>query len=45
MSAKGVDELIVYRENKPYVRRRLGAGRVDYVDLTQWSFADRFFHH
>lgn len=34
--------LIVYRENKPFVRRALGAGQVDYIDLTEWSFADRF---
>ena len=35
--------LIVYRQNKPFVRRALGAGKVDYIDLTKWSFADRFF--
>lgn len=35
--------LIVYRENKPFVRRALGAGRIDYLDMAEWSFADRFF--
>jgi len=35
--------MIVYRENKPFVRRALGAGKVDYIDLTKWSFADHFF--
>lgn len=35
--------LVVYRQNRPHVRRALGAGRVDYIDLTRWSFQDRFF--
>jgi len=43
MRAKEATGLIVYRENKPYVRRRLGAGQIDYIDLATWSFADRFF--
>jgi len=43
VSADSLDDLIVYRENKPHVRRCLGAGKVDYIDLTEWSFADRFF--
>jgi hypothetical protein len=43
MSEQNAPGLIVYRENKPYVRRALGAGKVDYIDLTHWSFQDRFF--
>jgi hypothetical protein len=43
MSKDQARALIVYRENKPHVRRALGAGRVDYIDLAQWSFQDRFF--
>lgn len=35
--------MIVYRENKPFVRRALGAGGIDYLDMAEWSFADRFF--
>ena len=35
--------LIVYRENRPFVRRAMGAGRIDYLDMSEWSFADRFF--
>lgn len=36
-------ELILFKENKVEVRRRLKDGRVDYLDLTSWSFQDRFF--
>ncbi len=43
MSDRGSDGLIVYRENKPFVRRKLGAGKIDYLDMAEWSFADRFF--
>jgi len=43
MSADEATGLIVYRENKPFVRRALGAGKIDYLDLASWSFADRFF--
>ena len=43
MSGDVPGRLIVYRENKPFVRRALGAGKVDYIDLATWSFADRFF--
>ena len=25
--------LIVYRENKPFVRLALGAGKIDYLDM------------
>jgi len=34
---------IVYRENKPYVLNRFNSGRIDYADLTEWSFMDKFF--
>jgi len=34
---------IVYRENKPYVLNRFNSGRIDYADLTEWSFLDKFF--
>ncbi len=43
MRATDAAGLVVYRENKPFVRRALGAGRIDYLDLVDWSFADRFF--
>ena len=43
MSQADTEGLIVYRENKPFVRRALGGGRIEYLDLTEWSFADRFF--
>ncbi len=36
-------ELILFRENKVEVRKRLKDGRIDYLDLTSWSFQDRFF--
>ena len=40
----GVDgELILFKENKVEVLRRLKDGRIDYLDLTSWSFQDRFF--
>ena len=34
---------IVYKENKPYVLSRFQDGRIDYVDLSKWSFLDKFF--
>ena len=34
---------VVYREDKPFVERALRDGRVEYIDLTAWSFVDRFF--
>ena len=34
---------IVYRENKPYVLNRFNSGQIDYADLTEWSFMDKFF--
>jgi hypothetical protein len=43
MSTPEADGLIVYRENKPFVRRALGAGQIDYLDMAEWSFADRLF--
>lgn len=36
-------EWIVYRENKPYVVKRFNSGQIDYVDLSKWSFLDKFF--
>jgi len=43
MSRAGANALVVYQENKPYVRRALGAGQIEYLALTEWSFQDRFF--
>jgi hypothetical protein len=37
------EELILFKENKVEVLRRLKDGRVDYLDLTSWSFQDRLF--
>jgi hypothetical protein len=36
-----VSEVIVFQENKVEVRKRLKDGRIDYLDLTSWSFQDR----
>ncbi len=36
-------ELILFKENKVEVRKRLKDGRIDYLDLTSWSFQDRLF--
>ena len=36
-------EWIIYEQNKPKVRHDLEDGRIDYIDLTSWSFMDRFF--
>jgi hypothetical protein len=38
-----VDEVIIFQENKVEVRKRLRDGRIDYLDLTSWSFQDRLF--
>lgn len=38
-----MDQVIIFQENKVEVRRRLKDGRIDYLDLTSWSFQDRFF--
>src|SRR4030065_2490852 len=38
-----MDEMILFQENKVEVRRRLKDGRIDYLDLTSWSFQDRRF--
>jgi hypothetical protein len=38
-----MDKVIVFKENKVEVRRRLKDGRIDYLDLTSWSFQDRLF--
>jgi len=35
--------IIVYKENKPYVKRQLKKGQIEYLDLTKWSFVDKFF--
>jgi hypothetical protein len=37
------EEVILFKENKVEVLKRLKDGRVDYVDLTSWSFQDRLF--
>jgi hypothetical protein len=36
-------ELTLFKENKVEVLRRLKDGRVDYLDLTSWSFQYRLF--
>lgn len=38
-----MEEIIVFKENKVEVRRRLKGGQIDYLDLTSWSFQDRLF--
>ena len=38
-----MNDLIVYKENKPKVRKALKDGRIDYLDLSEWSFIDKFF--
>lgn len=37
------EELVVFQENKVEVRKRLKEGKIDYLDLTSWSFQDRVF--
>ncbi len=37
------DDFIIFKENKVKVRKRLKDGRIDYLDLTSWSFQDRLF--
>ena len=37
------EQLIIFEENKVKVRERLKDGRIDYFDLTSWSFQDRLF--
>ena len=39
MSDRDAEGLIVCREKKPFVRRALGAGKVDYLDTAERSFA------
>ena len=36
-----MDPVILFEENKVEVRRRLKDGRIEYLDLTSWSFQDR----
>ena len=36
-------EQILFKENKVEVLKRLKDGRIDYLDLTSWSFQDRLF--
>ena len=36
-------EVILLKENKVEVRKRLKDGRIDYLDLTSWSFQDWLF--
>jgi hypothetical protein len=38
-----MDPVILFEENKVEVRRRLKDGRIDYLDLTSWSFQDRLW--
>jgi hypothetical protein len=38
-----MEPVILFQENKVEVRRRLREGRIDYFDLTSWSFQDRLF--
>jgi hypothetical protein len=38
-----MDDFVVFKEDKVKVRRRLKDGRIDYLDLTSWSFQDRLF--
>ena len=35
--------VILFQENKVEIRRRLKEGRIDYLDLTSWSFQGRLF--
>ena len=37
------EEVILFTENKVEVQKRLEDGRIDYLDLTSWSFQDRLF--
>ena len=34
---------VVFKENKPKVLAELKDGRMDYLDLSEWSFVDRLF--
>jgi len=38
-----MDPVVLFQENKVEIRRRLKDGRIDYLDLTSWSFQDRLF--
>jgi hypothetical protein len=38
-----MEQVILFQENKVEVRRWLKDGRIDYLDLSSWSFQDRFF--
>jgi hypothetical protein len=38
-----MEQVILFQENKVEVRRCLKDGRIDYLDLSSWSFQDRFF--
>lgn len=37
------EDVILFTENKVEVQKRLEDGRIDYLDLTSWSFQDRLF--
>ena len=37
------EEMIIFQENKVEVLKRLKDGRINYLDLTSWSFQDRLF--
>lgn len=34
---------LIYKQNKPCVLQQLKDGRIDYMDLTEWSLVDKYF--
>jgi len=40
---KDIAAPIIYEENRIKVLNALKDGRIDYLDLTDWTFQDRFF--
>ncbi len=43
MERKPEADLILYKNNKAYVTKKLLNGEVDYIGLSEWSFTDNFF--
>jgi len=43
MSKDNGNEFIIYEENKVKVQTDLEAGSLDYLDLADWTFQDKFF--
>lgn len=41
--SKDIGDAIIYEENRIKVLNALRDGRIDYLDLTGWTFQDRFF--